>query len=112
MNICSLTAVQYIEHARTHGLNDQAKASVDQMSEQSAPLFSELCTLLSHALFWLVEREKLKGEDTAATMHIAVGRAQGAYSMIEAHAKASGTRIPQVLAEQYDYVVMRYDTLI
>ncbi|MBI6727330.1 hypothetical protein YA0089_27320 [Pseudomonas viridiflava] len=112
MNTHSMTAVQYLEHARTQGLSEQAKACVDQMSEQSAPLFTELGTLLSHALFWLVEREKLKDEDTAATMHIAVGRAQGAYSMIEAHAKASGTRIPQVLAEQYDYVVMRHDTLI
>ncbi|MDU8351090.1 hypothetical protein RYA05_04170 [Pseudomonas syringae pv. actinidiae] len=112
MNIYSLTAVQYIEHARAHGVNEEAKGSVDQMSEQSAPLFGELRKQISNALVWLVEREKHKDESSARNMHIAVGRLQGAYSMIEVHAKASGTRIPQVLAEQFDFIVMRYDTLI
>lgn len=112
MNVYSLTAVQYIEHARAHGLNEQAKESVAQMPEQSAPLFSELRTQISNALVWLVEREKIKDESSARNMHIAMGRLQGAYSMIEVHAKISGTRIPQVLAEQFDFIAMRYDTLI
>jgi hypothetical protein len=111
MNIHSLTAVQYIEYARNHGLNERAKIAVDLMSEQSAPLFRELRTKFSNALVWLVEREAHKDDSSARNVHIAVALLQGAYNMIEVHAKTSGTRIPQVLAEQFDFIVMRYDAL-